>query len=78
MLTRKLSVLALALLLALPFASAFSGCCGKCNEEELSKELEKELDVAKAALTRAIMQKELLENMAALRGVPSVPTRSRK
>jgi hypothetical protein len=24
------------------------------------------------------MQKELLENMAALRGVPSVPTRSRK
>jgi transposase-like protein len=41
------------------------------------RELEKELDVAKAALTRAIMQKELLENMAALRGVPSVPTRSR-
>jgi hypothetical protein len=41
------------------------------------RELEEELDGAKAALTRAIMQKEL-ENMAALRGVPSVPTRSRK
>jgi hypothetical protein len=41
------------------------------------RELEKELDVAKAALTRAILQKELLEDMAALRGVPSVPARSR-
>jgi transposase-like protein len=42
------------------------------------RELEDELDVAKAALTRANLQKELLEDMAALRGVPSVPTRSRK
>jgi transposase-like protein len=47
---------------------------GKSDRE---RELEKELEVAKSALTRAVMQKELMENMMKLRG-PSGPTRSRK
>jgi len=48
------------------------------GKSERERELERELEVAKAALTRAVMQKELMENMAKLRGVPSLPTRSRK
>jgi len=42
------------------------------------RELERELDVAKSALTRAVMQKELMENMMKVRGVPSPPTKSLK
>lgn len=39
------------------------------------RELEKELEVAKSALTRAVMQKELMESMMKVRGGPSLPTR---
>jgi transposase-like protein len=54
------------------------GALRRGGKSDRERELERELEVAKAALTRAVMQKELMENMAKLRGVPSLPTRSRK